>query len=668
MPIILLWNTAAFPSAPLVKRLLDEMNIASLSLEEGLKKRFDDAKKAERLTSAFPVFRFTDEALSAYVTRAQFGLAMTEPPKGWGDRLASLGPYWDLPKEIGNRIRESELLPGLFHILRTALAAISVSVTRFEKPFKGMFDEGVVSAVDLAGMGALAFKSVGKGRVGILARFTALRDGLAETNVIPATGDMTAPPPDLPLADPIDEFARYVVGAIILVPAVAALAIELLPAIEQAIRHIVIGKLVDIEAQVLDLRATVLAKLSHSVAAYAQAAIGLAGVAQDYALAHLKTWVSFTSAYLSGLFRGVSVFVTQLTTFFEQVRGLAASVIDFANRILAIDLTDLIHKTLVALQYLCDLAIHTVYDKDEKPERYVAPASYSVTLGQLIMGEGGGDKARQDLAKGTGRLHDLLKGSITLMFLGGLGAGSQGINLSGLMKGLEQLGSVLMAPVRDAQDQPTLALSSATPPDLVKLIIDPAEKGLTSILANLATALNTFVQETASGLTKMLNSAGDAFDEAADKAARLGLGWAFGRIAGNADEIAATTFPLEALSAIPPTLGPLAQQFAAAVSGGFRTMEGVIGGFLGFVLEEWRAHLDENADTPVEVNEASPRKLLARARLGRVHLPEMVLHLEGHPLTQATATLVAQRFVVEIRGAYQRGEARLAGWQAAAAG
>ena len=95
-------------------------------------------------------------------------------------------------------------------------------------------------------------------------------------------------------------------------------------------------------------------------------------------------------------------------------------------------------------------------------------------------------------------------------------------------------------------------------------------------------------------------------------------------------------------------------------------MEGVIGGYLGFVLAMWRDHLAKGTDTPVEVNATSPRILLQRARLGRVHLPTMVLHAEGMPISQATADRVATRFVAEIRAAYQRGQERLDALQAAA--
>ncbi len=668
MPIILIWNMIAGPSAPLVKRLLNEMNVASLSLEAGLKRRFDDAETAERLTSAFPVFRFTDEALSAFVSRSQFGLALTAPQTGWGERMARLGVYWNIPKEIGLRVRETELLPGLLGVMRKAVAAIRGSVEKFEKPDARMFARGAVSAVDLLGMGAMTFRALGTktGREEILARFTTVKKSVDQAGSA-GQGVTLSVPSDLPLVDQLDEFARYITGAIILVPAITALAIDLLPTVAKALRHQFIEKMIGIESQVFDIRAMLFAKLSHSMAAYAQAAVGFADVMRNYLLDQLDTWVKFNTAYMLGLYRGVSGFVTQLSTFFDQVRVLAAAIVDFGHRILAIDLSDLIHKTLVALQYLCDMAIHMVYDKDDKPARYVAPSAFPVKVGDMVLGTGGGATARSELSKGTGRLLDLLKGSFTLLLLGNLGAGYKGVNLEGVLKGLDKLGPVLNTKVLPQQDQPAPTLSTTLPADLIKLIIEPAEKGVNTIVTNLGNAANALVHETTGGLTNMLQSVATAFDDAGDKAARLGLGWAFGRIASDADDIAAKTFPLEAVAKAPPAMGAIAAHFAAAISGGFRAMEGVIGGFLGFVIEEWTAHLAANADTPVEVNAASPRKLIARARLGRVHLPQMVMHLPGQPLTEATANLVARRFATEVRAAYARGQSRLSGFQATAA-
>jgi hypothetical protein len=667
MPIILFWNAIALPQAPLVKRLLGDLKIASLSLEKGLKGRFDDAERADSLTRAYPVFRFTDEAVSAFVTRNQWGLALSGPQPGWRERLAGLGPAWNLPRTIGLRAREATLLPRVLEVLRQATSAISGSVRRFDtKPTADMFREGAVSAVDIFGMGALAFRSLGAGRAGLYVRMKQLKEGLdAPTAVVPPGGQPGGvPPPDLPLELSLDEMTHYVAGALILLPAVSALALMLGPDIVEAIRHFVIDELASVESQVFDLRASFFAALSHGLAAYSQAAVGFLIVARDYALAHLDHWVGFAGAYLDGLHGGLTAFVGQFVTFWDGVRTLIATLIGYGDQIMAIDLTELVHRALVAFQYVCDFMIHLAYDKDEKPARYVAPASFPVSVGQLVMGEGNGQRARDELARGAGRMRALLAGSRGIQLLASIGTGLKDINFRGLLRGVDLLGSRLNRPVQPLGAQPVLRYTSETEPDLVALVVRPAHEGMRNIVTNLSNTINTELQATGTGLTTMLDSAADAFDRAGDSAARSGLGPVFRRIVGDADTVASQAFPLEARRE--SAFEPLAQRFALAISGGFRAFEGVIGGYLGFVMQEWQAHLAANDDTPVEVNATSPRILLERARLGRVHLPEMVLHLNGNEISQSTATVVARRFATEVRAAYQRGQAQLDTWRAAA--
>jgi hypothetical protein len=667
MPIILVWNVFALPRAPLLKRLIGDLNVASLLLEKGLRRRLEDSERADGLTRAFPVFRFTDEAVSAYVTRSQYGQALVATSPGWAERLAPILPAWNLPRTVGLRVREANLLPRLLAALAQATSAIAGSISRFATPRPEMFREGAVSAVDIFGMGAMAFRALGAGRAGLYVRFRELADALNEPAAAtpPGGASRDAPPPDLPLDMRVDDFNRIVVGALILLPAVSLLAVQIGPDILAWLRNFVLTEFFDVEQAVYDLRAQLFTSLAHGLSTYVSAAVSFLMTARDYALAHLDHWVAFAGAYLDGLHGGLTAFVTQFGTFWNGVRTLIAALIGYGDQILAIDLTDVIQRALVAFQYVCDFMIHLAYDKDENPARYVAPAAFPVNVGQLVLGEGGGQQARQELARGAGRLRALLAGSRGLQALGSIGTALKDINFQGLLAGVDLLGSRLNHPVLALPDQPVLRYSDQTEPDLVALVIRPAHAGLNSMVANLSTTMNTEVQATAAGLATMLDTAADTFDRAAAGAARSSLGPIFRRIVNQADEIATGLFPLEA-ARVPNALEPLAERFGTAMLGAFSALQQVVGGYLGFVLAEWRAHLNANEDTPVEVNATSPRILLKRARLGRVHLPEMVIHLSGHTPSASTAGLVARRFAGEIRAAYARGDARLDALRAAA--
>ena len=668
MPIILIWNALAAPLAPTFKRILGDIAFASELLREGLTKRWEDAEKAEMLTRAYPVFRFTDEAVSAYVTRAQLGMALSGPPAGWGERLSGLGPAWNFWRQWVNRFQEARLLPRVFAVLRQVTETVKGSVARFQRPFPGMFNE--VSAVDLFGMGAMAFRALGSGRAGLYVRMKQLSTAIysPDTTVAPPARGMSGgtPPPDLPLEMQIDDWTREIAGALILLPAIGALAMILGPDLIQWGRHEVLAELADIESKVFDMRAQLFARLSHGVTAFAIGGIAFLIVARDYALAHIDNWVKFSTAYLFGLHGGLTAFVSQFSAFWDGVRELIAALIGVADQILAIDLTELIHRALVAIQFVCDFMIHLAYDKDDEPARYVAPHSFPVTVRELILGEGNGARARTELARGMTRMRELLAGSRGLQALGSIGTALGGINFRGLMGGLDLLGSRLNRPVLPLGAQPVLRYTTENEPDLVALVVRPAHAGVTRIVNDLGNTFNTELQATATGLTTMLDNAAAEFDRAAAGAARSGLHRAFRRMIEGADAFAAETFPLERQRGA-SGLAPLAEAFATGVSGAFRTMEAVLGGFLGFVMSEWRDHVARNEDTPVEVNATSPRILLERARLGRVHMPEMIIRLRAEELNQATAARVAARFAREVRQAYVQGEDKLSSWRAAAA-
>ncbi|MGV6874233.1 hypothetical protein ACUSIJ_16290 [Pseudochelatococcus sp. B33] len=665
MPIILLWNTIALPQAPTLKRILGDMNYASAALQKGLSRRLSDAEKAEMLTRAYPVFRFTDEAVSAYVTRAQAGAALSVPSPGWGARLAGLGPAWNLPGQIAGRVHEATLLPRLAAILHEITGTVRGSVARFREPSARMFEEGAVSAVDIFGMGALAFRAIGAGRAGIYVRMKPVARAIMgpDTSAMSAAAG-AAPLSDLPLDMRLDEWTRDIAGALILLPAVSALAMILGPDVIQWLRHETISELAGIESAVFDIRSRFLAGLSHAVTTFSEAGIAFLIVARDYAISHLDHWVRFSSAYLFGLHGGLTAFVGQLSTFWEGVRNLIAALIGFGNQIIAIDLTELIHRALVAIQHLCDFMIHFAYNKDEKPARYVAPGSFPVTVEQLLLGEGNGQRARDELARGMTRMRALLAGSIKLNLAGAIGGIIKDFNFAGLIAGLDLLGSRLNREVRELGEQPVLRYTEDSEPDLAALVVRPAREGLSQIVDDLGNRLNTELQATANGMVTMLDNAAGEFDLAGASAARSSLHRVYRQLAEGTDAFAARAFPPETRG--PSALAPVAEAFAMGVAGAFRTMEAALGGFLGFVMAQWRSHLERNVDTPVEVNATSPRILLERARLGRVHMPEMVIRLRAAELDQATARRIAAQFASEVRSAYARGEDRLSSWRTAA--
>jgi hypothetical protein len=667
MPIILIWNQLADRQVARLGRLLSDLNLASSLLEKTLAKRLDEGRKLDDLTSSFPVFRFHDTALTAYVSRAQFGAALTRPQPGLGANIQGIADAWNFPRDWANKATEALLLPRLIALFRQIVTAAAASVKRFETPAADMFKPGAVQAVDLIGMGALLFNALAVGRHGIMAR------SRRAYNAVQSIPSDPAAPPGLPLDMRLDDAWRIITGALLIVPALGGLALQIGSDLIKWLRHTVLQSLYDTEQMVFDARADLLATMSRTLGAFGQTALSFLVIAQDYALGTLRYWTDFANAYLNGLFDGISAFATLFGEFWTGVQDLIGAVIGFGDAVLAISLGDVIHTTLLAIQDIGDLLIDLAYDWPFVPDGYKAPDWFAVSLGELLMGEGNGSRARSELSRGIGRLVDIVFGSTALSSGALVAADAAKVNLFGMINGLAMLMPRLNKRPLPLGAQPVLRYSVETEPDLNAAIIRPLQADLTASIGRLTDSLARETATTTTALVDMLDGTAGQFDKAGHQAARLGSTSVFERFTAGADTLADQVFP-QARGGPPNPLATLGQAFGKSyglqIGGALRGFEAIIGDYLGFAIGEWRAHLDANRDTPAEVTPTSPRILLQHARLGRVHVPQMRLKLAGWPTDQSTARRVAAEFAAAIHDAYIAGEARLAGMRpvAAAAG
>lgn len=667
MPIILIWNQLADRQVARLGRLLSDLKLAGNLLEKTLAKRLSEGRKLDDLTSSFPVFRFYDTALTAYVSRAQFGAALTRPQPGLSANIQGIADAWNFPRAWANKAAEALVLPRLTAVFRQIVTAAAASVKRFETPTADMFKPGAVQAVDLIGMGALTFNALAVGRKGIMARS---RRAYNAVQSIPS--DPTAPP-GLPLDMQLDDAWRISTGALLLVPALGGLALQIGRDLIQWLRHTVLQSLYDAEQMVFDARADVLATMSRTVGAFGQTAVSFLLIVQDYALGTLRYWTDFANAYLNGLFDGIGAFATQVGEFWTGVQDLISAVIGLGDAVLAIGLGDVIHTTLLAIQDIGNLLIDLAYDWPFAPDGYQAPDWFSVSLGELLMSEGNGSRARSELGSGIGKLVSIILGSTALSSGAVVGADLAKVNLLGMINGLAMLMPRLSKTPLPLGAQPVLRYSDETEPDLSAAIIRPLQADLTASIGRLTDGLTRETATTTTALVDMLDAAAGKFDNAGYQAASLGSTAVFERLTTGADTLADQVFP-HAPGGPPNPLAPLGQAFGKSyglqIGGALRGIEAIIGDYLGFAIGEWRAHLDANRDTPAEITPTSPRILLQHARLGRVHLPQMRLKLAGWPTDQSAASRVASEFAAAVHDAYVAGEARLAGMRpvAAAAG
>jgi hypothetical protein len=140
-----------------------------------------------------------------------------------------------------------------------------------------------------------------------------------------------------------------------------------------------------------------------------------------------------------------------------------------------------------------------------------------------------------------------------------------------------------------------------------------------------------------------------------------------GRLTSNTDALMDSLFGDQEVESSETGLEPVAGAYAQwLIQGGFDMVGAAAAGFIGMVLDEWLVHLQENTDTPVEITATSPRRLLERARLGRVHTPRITVVARGEHMSRGLAARIADGFQEAVQEAYSSGQGRFDALLAAA--
>jgi hypothetical protein len=699
MPIILIWNELAAPRERQFKRWLTELSVAAGLLKSWLSKRLSEGERIERETRGFPIFQFFNQALTARIAPFQHGVLVTEPRSGLRGNMEAVANAWRLGDEWSLRAREARLINELMGVLVDITQAARDSVERYSTPSASMFNPNTAQVSDLFGLGALTFRSLGEGRAGLWEAAQrierAMRPELPANPVAAGAISMSAGiagriggpiaearvyawthglfsgsgavegPATLPLAMGLDEILRYIAGAILIIPALSALVMEMGQDLLLWVRQTVIEELFSIEQWVFEFRQNLLTGLSSGLNAFSQTAAQFLVMARDYALAHLSHWARFSVAYVEGLMNGIGAFTDQLGAFWNGVNDLIQALMSYTQRLMDIQLGAVVHNVLVLIADAIDWLDTNFYPATESPPDYDAPNQFPVTIGELVLNEGGGVRARNELTTATARFGEALRGAQGLGPYQAVGSHFMGMNLFGLVPAVAQLLPRLARAPLAARPQPVLRYTAATEPDLVAAIITPLRQGFTHSLTEITDGAGRTIEGITGGLTNMLDGVAADFSAAATDAVRLGSFRNVRRIIASAEGLVQRVFPDMAPSST-TGLERTAQVFAVWLQGHFNAVGAVIGGYLGFLLDQWRQHLEANEDTSVAVTPTSPRILLERARLGRVHLEEMRIVARPQATDGDLARRVAEGFRAAVRDAYVRGEARLGEFRATA--
>lgn len=677
MPIFLLWNALALPHVKGLKRLLNDLGVAGALIQGWLRKRTGEAERIERATSGFPIFRFYNEAVTARIDSLQRFAISSERHPGFGASMRAIGDAWRIDRVFANRVREARLIGRLMDVVVGITQSALDSIVRWENPRAELFNPANARFSDLFGLGALTFRALGSGRNTLEAAgrriHAALNRPRAATTASGTTaGDITAEgsggaavAAGVPLAMRLDEFVRYLAAGLLVVPAVCALVADLGRDLLLWLRVQLIEQLFSVEQRVFDFRQGLLAGIWNGLRAFSATAVEFLLIARDYALGHIRHWARFGVAYLDSITTGVVAFTDQLGTFWNGVHGLVMAMMSLTDRVMSIEIGNVIHHLLKVIANTNDL-IGFWFNLDLQPDvEYEPPAWFPLTIADLVLNEGNGPLARDHLARALHALATTVENFTGSGFVLDQVRERAGIDVRALIGGVRGLLRALNTTPQQAQAQPVLVFSEADEPNLVVEIIHPLRTGFSRAVTDLMNGARLGIEGVTVGLLQLLDGTAAQFAAAATNAARLGSLGHYREIVAGSEALVARAFPTGPAAA-PTGFEGIARAFSLWLVGAFDSIGAIMGRYLGFVLDEWQRHLADNADTPVEVTPTSPLILLERARLGRVHLPELRIIAGGRPTDRELATLVAQRFRAAVSDAYVAGERSLGGLREAA--
>lgn len=661
MPIVLLWNLTVADRLSQFGRWFDSFDRSCFLLERWLEKRLPQAERQEQASRAFPVFRFYGDAVTAWVTRAQAGALLTGPVASVGGHMERALEQWNVKRRVKNAVRETRLLPGLLRVMEDFGERILESVKRFGTPTKEMFEPSERTFWDIPGMGMMVLRATGTSGPQMVRAAQNVTTAFFPPGE-KAEGEAAAAPAP-PLAFQLDDLTRLMVAGMLIIPAAGRLLGTTWADALTRLRYLLLDKLAGWEAWVHGFRRRVLTYFVVDLEVYARKAMVLLFTARDMALDYVRFYARLGVEYLKGVVSGVGTFSRQMETFWKGTVGLIYTATRYTEALLGVDIGNVIHLALVTAGDAIETIDTYLYPIGEEPEFYEAPDAFSVTIGELVMNQGAGVRANQELAKAIRLVAEAWNGTDPMgrALNAGILHKATDIHVPRLIGALVGVRAALAIPRAGNPAQPMLTLDPAKVPDLNAAIIQPLrDKGIKAV-EKAVTGVATAIEGAAGAARGALESTATAFDAAAAAASRMGSLRLMRRLAAGTDALVLGLFTDQekkeaAKTGFEGVAGAYAQWL---IQGGFDSVGAATAGFVGVRLDAWAAELERGEETPAEIPPNSPRKLLERARLGRVHTPELRIVARGHALSKALADKLAGEFQGAVQGAYATGQARL---------
>jgi hypothetical protein len=656
VPIIVLWNETVARAARQIHRWLSSFEDSNYSQYWWLRKQVEAARKAEERSRDYPVFRFYNEALTARVTAGQDGALLDVPVPSLGQHAVRSLDQWNVIREVNDAKVSTTLLPDMIDTLAGIVSGLRSSAGRFQTPSRGMFDLGKLDASALPGLAGLTFKTIGQDRGAIKRRAEAVHGALEAGK--PGDEAAAAAAPSAPIVvrldsmgASLDDLTRYAVAGLLVIPTLVVLVPRVAADAQLALRYWVIDFAEGVEDSVYDLREDVLTTFAVDLPVAVEKAFVFVDAVRSYGLDMIRFSGQLTVAVLRGTFTGLHTFAEQLRAVWDQFAVLVGGLVKTGQAVVDLDIGETVHLALVAI----DEAINAI-NPLLRSDPWDPPDQYSVTVGELVLNTGPGARAQRDLRAGMDGLwtayHNLAFEDTQNKVIRKI----SGYDMKALITAVDTMVKALGHPQNVPAAVPKVAFDPSSVDNLGNRIVEPLRRGADALLDSVEREATFAVQGIATAAHGGLTSVADTFHAAAEDATRTRSLQLIQGVSGT-DELLGKILGNQQAAPGDHRFDALAGQYAAwLVQGGFEAIGAVLAGYVGQMLDLWARELDANADTPFEVTKSSPRKLLERARLARVHTTRLRIAVRAGEMSRPLAMRVADTFQQAVSDAYATGE------------
>jgi hypothetical protein len=639
-------------------RELNPLKDSFRRLATWLAERFRQTNALELASRDFPVVRFYNEAVTAWVDAAQHATLGPMPlPRSVWETLGAAGQSLLSGLGVaGQSVREALILPRILGMVGAVLDLILESLERFAQPTPALFDPSGKRASDVFGELGLFFRGFGTS-LGQVQEFVggaqAMRQAISpppdpfERLRAAVQGGSTSGPTSAATggttAEMLDDVGRYITGAILALPLLPALLGNILNSAGLALRVQVLDLFQGIEAQVLRLWRRAIEFVYVGLMEHIRHITSLAAALGVLLLDNLRYYVRFGlrlgqafMAHFTTYLHDLSVYLQYWTRLVESVRRALEAFLNFDLMPVLLGALGLPGVVLAAVPGMRRFTIDDLFD---------VGIGVAVTAGRIALNIW--------LTAVEGAVLAVAGGSVLIPFVPTL-------NPRPILRRIEALRRILNLvvdiPARLPPETRLPSLAGVTFPNIYNAFFGTGAPNFRRALAGIRDRVVAEIPGILGAAAEFLRGVSDVFASAAGRAARLGSVEQYRAIADRAGALAEGIFGGQASELSQRISGagsdPLAQSFETWVAdGGFETIGQAIPLYVAEMQRYWQEQA--RAETPT-----SPHILRRRRPLGRVQTPRLTIRAPGRALDEELTATVAGRFREAIQDAYQTGAAQ----------